>query len=645
MSSFSSVPMTTAPATLDSSKHVNFSLGMVLGVDDFNQEFAYLSNRDRWLARDLIGYGTVCGLDVSSEDEAEKGPSVRVTPGVALNPSGQFIRVDPAQCAYLNAWLNTEKVATAVQEKLKSGRLAIYLTLCYRDCLTDSVPVPGEPCRTEDAGDLLRPSRIKDDFTLDFRFDAPDQTEEDALRAFVAWLRLVPVAASGTSLSKFLDAIRAGAENAAGFFAKPPAAALAIPENKLALYLREAFLLWTTELRGTVRGGHVDCVTPSTEDCVLLSEVSFKVTGSEQDGWAVDGSVKLDETRRPYLVHLRLLQEWLLTASAGGAVPGDTVASETAFGQSEDAGKAEEYSRADHTHGTPPDPIPAHQTDPKAHTLAGDVSGFSGETVLEKIQKKSVHADSPKDGQVLGFVKDHWEPVTPDAGGGTPADKVVSETAFGKTAKPGTATAYSRADHTHGTPPDPIPAHKADAQAHNLAGDVTGAINNSVVEKIQKVPVKAIKPLDGQVLGFVKDQWEPVTPDAGGVTGAFVTRPEKAGEFGIVAAGICDFDPQKPAANMLMAYHGLKIVSVSQGNFSFELIFTFNDYVFELQKTPYIVKLTPWVDRASTPFMAWVLGFNEEGFTVGLGSPFNFDNPLLGRLMVEVSTFEPDDGV
>ncbi|PKN92449.1 MAG: hypothetical protein CVU44_15050 [Chloroflexi bacterium HGW-Chloroflexi-6] len=642
MSSFSSVPMTTAPTTLDSSKHVNFSLGMVLGVDDFNQEFAYLSNRDRWLARDLIGYGTVCGLDVSSEADAEKGPSIRVTPGVALNPRGQFIRVTPAQCAFLNAWLNTEKVAKAVQEKLKSGGLTIYLTLCYRDCLTDSVPVPGEPCRTEDAADLLRPSRIKDDFNLDFRFDAPDQTEEDALRAFVAWLRLVPIAASGATLTKFLDAIRAGAENATGFFAKPPAATLAIPEDKLALYLREAFLLWTTELRGTVRGGDADCATPSTEDCVLLSEISFKVTGSEADGWAVDGSVKLDETRRPYLVHLRLLQEWLLTAGAGGPVPADAVVSEVAFGQAADAGKAEEYSRADHTHGTPPDPIPAHQADPKAHTLAGDVAGFIGETVLEKIQKNPVSAASPKDGQVLGFVKDHWEPVAPASGGGNPANTVVPETAFGQTAQPGTAATYSRADHSHGTPPDPIPAHKGDAQAHALGGDLSGFLGSALVGKIQNVPVRPTQPQAGQVLGFTAGQWGPVTPATGGVQGAFVTRPEKAGEFGIVAAGICDFDPQKPAANMLTAYHGLKIVGVSQGNFALELIFTFNDYVFDLQKTPYIVKLTPWVDRESMPFMAWVLDFDENGFTVGIGSPFNFDKSLFGRLMVEVSSFEPD---
>src|SRR5947199_6841814 len=93
-----------AVATPDPSKHVNYALGMVLGVDDFTQEFAYLSGRDQWLARDLLGYGTVCGLRVTV-DSTSRGPHVTVEPGTALSPQGQLIRVTPAQCAYLNDWL------------------------------------------------------------------------------------------------------------------------------------------------------------------------------------------------------------------------------------------------------------------------------------------------------------------------------------------------------------------------------------------------------------------------------------------------------------------------------------------------------------------------------------------------------------
>ena len=41
------VPQVAAASAPDPSKHVNFTLGMVLGVDDFTQEFAYLSGRER----------------------------------------------------------------------------------------------------------------------------------------------------------------------------------------------------------------------------------------------------------------------------------------------------------------------------------------------------------------------------------------------------------------------------------------------------------------------------------------------------------------------------------------------------------------------------------------------------------------------
>jgi len=80
-------------------QHVNYAKGMVLGVDDFTQEFAYLSGRQQWLARDVIGYGTLSGLRVQIEDAGADGPRVRVGAGSALAPGGQMICVGADQCA------------------------------------------------------------------------------------------------------------------------------------------------------------------------------------------------------------------------------------------------------------------------------------------------------------------------------------------------------------------------------------------------------------------------------------------------------------------------------------------------------------------------------------------------------------------
>ena len=65
--------MTTFPSTAvhvctppaDATRRVNYTLGMILSADDFEQEYAYLAGRDDWLARDALGYGTLSGLAVS----------------------------------------------------------------------------------------------------------------------------------------------------------------------------------------------------------------------------------------------------------------------------------------------------------------------------------------------------------------------------------------------------------------------------------------------------------------------------------------------------------------------------------------------------------------------------------------------------
>ena len=112
--SFAQLAAAPGTATPDPSKHVKYTLGMLLGVDDFNQEFAYLSGRDRWLARDAIGYGTMCGLRISL-DQSGNGPRVSVSAGTGLTPHGRMVYVHPAQCAVLNDWLTANQSSLQAQ--------------------------------------------------------------------------------------------------------------------------------------------------------------------------------------------------------------------------------------------------------------------------------------------------------------------------------------------------------------------------------------------------------------------------------------------------------------------------------------------------------------------------------------------------
>ncbi|HVH22172.1 MAG TPA: hypothetical protein VNA11_06925, partial [Pseudonocardia sp.] len=360
-----SVPERSRP---DPGKHVNFVYGMVLGVDDFDQEFAYHSGRDRWLVRDLAGYGTVLGLQVQYETAYEgtfKGPRISVSPGAAASPSGQVTCVSPTQCAYLDDWLQANQ--QAVVDRLTSsppsppsppgplpgGWLDLYVVLCYSDCPTDQVPIPGEPCRKED--ELRLPSRLRDDFVLELRFKPTDQREEEAVRRFVGWLRQVPVGEGGAAdLDEFLNAIRTAAgilpasppgepvtcPTVEHFMAGLPPATLALPEADAAEFLRAAFRLWTTELLPCWRVAASGCVCdagcgtgcpdppPGDTDCVTLAHIVVDVLpDAAQNRLLVGpGGVTVAEDDRPYLVDLRVLQEWAVT-SCDGSWPGSPLGS------------------------------------------------------------------------------------------------------------------------------------------------------------------------------------------------------------------------------------------------------------------------------------------------------------------------------
>jgi hypothetical protein len=342
----------------DPCKHVNYTLGMVLGVDDFNQEFAYTHAKLHLVARDALGYGTLTGLRVS-EDSTAKGPRISVTAGAALLPRGQIVCVKTAQCGYVNDWLAANKgQIPALLGSPVSATLPLYLTLCYRDCPVDPVPIPGEPCRSE--SELMAPSRLVDDFVLEFRIAPPDQREEDLLREFVAWLRALTLGSSGpfATIQQFVDALRASVQEGP---ASPPASPLSSPLaspgihfvfgsplTSLVLdpalageYYRAALRIWTTEIRPRVLASCCEPIqscgcgdkggVPPPDECLLLARVDVPVVNVGSGEWRADDtqSPTIDESRRPILVSLRLLEEW---GFRGGALPGGGVAAAVASG-------------------------------------------------------------------------------------------------------------------------------------------------------------------------------------------------------------------------------------------------------------------------------------------------------------------------
>src|SRR5689334_4861976 len=101
---------TTTPAdrvSLTPNKRVNYAFGLVLGEDEFRQEQSHFEWKHRLGNRLLHGYGTVCGLKVTASAQ-DGGTEIRIAPGYALSPRGDWIWVDKAQCVRLDDWLHRQ---------------------------------------------------------------------------------------------------------------------------------------------------------------------------------------------------------------------------------------------------------------------------------------------------------------------------------------------------------------------------------------------------------------------------------------------------------------------------------------------------------------------------------------------------------
>lgn len=332
----------TAPAigAPDPGQHVNFVKGMVLGVADYVQEHAYLIGRSEWMARDLIGYGTASGLAVHIENDGTNGTRVHISAGSAVAPSGRMICVGRDQCGSINGWLsdpdNARRVATRTSGSPPASAITLYVTLCYRDCAIAPVPVPGEPCRSEAA--LMQPSRIVDDYCIDFRLDPPAQWEADAIASFSAWLDDIADVGPGSpplspddwaaAIRSALDLVTDDVEDASPPLGSPPVPPLpvGVAIDDYDAFLRLAYRLWITEYRPRVMARRCGESGGSEDDCILLAALDVPVVhvgGDDTTGWSVDGdaaAVGIDERRRPLIAPLHLVQTALgiMTDEEGG---------------------------------------------------------------------------------------------------------------------------------------------------------------------------------------------------------------------------------------------------------------------------------------------------------------------------------------
>jgi hypothetical protein len=115
-----------------------------------------------------------------------------------------------------------------------------------------------------------------------------------------------------------------------------------------------------------------------------------------------------------------------------GSIPATTIMAETSYGISPVVGTSSNYSREDHTHGSP---IYTASISP-ATTVMGEVS----------------YGLSPVVGTGSLFARQDHTHGTPASDAVSPATTVMGEVTYGLSPVVGTGSLYARHDHTHGTP-------------------------------------------------------------------------------------------------------------------------------------------------------------------------------------------------
>jgi hypothetical protein len=291
----------------DPFKRVHYRFGMVMGVDEFEQEQAYFLARGHQHNLSLHGYGTAWGLKVTAI-----GSRILISPGLAISPRGREIRVATPYEAELNQWLGSSNHFQMVRRApMHGGHCACYVLLRPLTVGTDPVNVPVTPGHPPEA---KAASRILDTFEILFSLKQPSQWEEEAVRQVGALLSRIQVTKDRETVTPhqvaaMVRALGAPTERADGTRQQadqPLEGALYVHPDHIDTFLQTIIRVWVTEVRPSHLPDDLETGAQAETD-VLIARLEFQLNAQ---GEAYD--IHVVEEERPLLVETRLLREFVM---------------------------------------------------------------------------------------------------------------------------------------------------------------------------------------------------------------------------------------------------------------------------------------------------------------------------------------------
>lgn len=140
---------------LSAPRRNHYFYGKLMDVFHFEMEQTYV-NHKRWLLNQrALGHGVLCGLGVSAQ-----GGELCVDPGMAIDEYGREIIKPVRTC--IDPWTIPDPCAEPGSALSKKTGHRVSLWICYKECLTDPMPVLVSEYaddRTPRLGHWWKPSR------------------------------------------------------------------------------------------------------------------------------------------------------------------------------------------------------------------------------------------------------------------------------------------------------------------------------------------------------------------------------------------------------------------------------------------------------------------------------------------------------